>query len=154
MKSLSRACTLSLVLAVNLAWAQVPLGKEQATSLVTQVLSERGVALQSADDAGTRFKSAPFAFDSDSGVHYVGCYTFTVANGGIKVTVTDAAGAIRTEAMSIAVTNVNEAPISISLSSSSVLENAAGAVGIRWRRRISLVKILEASSRAPSAFGP
>jgi Ca2+-binding RTX toxin-like protein len=50
------------------------------------------------------------------------------ASVDIKVTVADATGASRTEAMSITVSNVNEAPKSISLSSSSVLENVAGAV--------------------------
>lgn len=50
------------------------------------------------------------------------------ASVDIKVTVADATGASRAETMSITVSNVNEAPKSISLSSSSVLENVAGAV--------------------------
>ena len=36
----------------------------------------------------------------------------------------------------------------------TVKKNPAGAVGIRYFSRISFVKIFDASSRAPSAFGP
>ena len=89
MKFALRALSLSLILATQLAWSQVPLDKERATTIVKQVLTERRLALQSVDDEGARFKSEPFKFDSESKAHYQGSYSFLVVNGEIKVTVTD-----------------------------------------------------------------
>jgi hypothetical protein len=52
---------------------------------------------------------------------------FEAGNPVIQITATDAGGLFKTQSFTINVTNVNEAPTSVSLSNLSVAENAAGA---------------------------
>ncbi len=89
MKFALRALPLCLILASQLAWSQVSMDKERAAGLVKQVLTERGLAVQSTADEGARFKSEPFKFESESQIRYQGSYNFQVVNGEIKVTITD-----------------------------------------------------------------
>lgn len=89
MKISPLAVSLSLAFSAGGALAQAALDKARATTVVNQVLSERGLQLQSGGEEGTQFKSQVFKFDSESKAHYQGTYTFTVVDGAIKVAVSD-----------------------------------------------------------------
>ena len=82
-------CIFLLMLSVFAVSQSATLDKARATSLVTQVLTEKNLQLQSSDDAGTWFKSQPFPFTNSGNVHYSACFYFKVVDNSIQVSLSD-----------------------------------------------------------------